>query len=272
MASVQLSQRLKENIVDNFSKELGKAYRKKYDVEQALQTVIETLENSSDYLQDLIAMEKQYQLLLPDLRNTYGISTHNYGAKLREHILAPNKHIGIVCNPKRSKEDNFTVLEGWSVPHTNEHSSTEQEGKNHVEGDVAIKIENLNYYYLKNLELRYYSGWRDSGPYAPHSVGHVLLLSDSELCNAFSPIGEIEDRIGRETSAFKEALDKKNTLKQFLDDVPGGSSLVPKEDIQRMSAKPKPRTATKSIVDTIPDELKESMNEVLLTNKLMGDD
>lgn len=270
MASVQLSQRLKENIVDNFSKELGKAYRKKYDVEQALQTVIETLENSSDYLQDLITMEKQYQLILPDLRNTYGIQTHNYGTKLKENILAPNKHIGIVCNPKRTEQDNFTVLEGWSVPHTDEYSN-ERAGQNWVEGDVAIKIENLNYYYPKNLELRYYSGWRDSGPYAPQSVGHVLLLSDPKLCDAFSPIGEIEDRIGRETSVFKEALDGKNTLKQFLDDVPGGSSLVPKEDIQRMSAKPKSRTTTKSVVDAIPNELKESMNEVLLTNKLLGD-
>tara|TARA_R100001510_G_C7631910_1_gene190627 strand:+ start:35 stop:844 length:810 start_codon:yes stop_codon:yes gene_type:complete len=269
MASVQLSQRLKDDIVNNFSAELGKAYRKKYDVEQALQTVIQTLENSSDYLQDLIALEKQYQLILPDLRNVYDIQTHTYGS-IRDHILSPNKHIGIVCNPKRAEEDNFTVIGNWAVPFTDEHSN-ERESVNWVEGDVAIRIENLNYYYPKNLELTYYSGWREQGPYAPRSVGHVLILSDPELCAAFSPIGEIEDRIGRETAAFKEALDIKNTLKQFLDDVPGGSSLVPKEDLQRMSAKPKPRTATKSIVDTIPEELKESMNEVLLTNKLLGD-
>ena len=101
-----------------------------------------------------------------------------------------------------------------------------------------------------------------------------MIVTDKELCEAFSPIGEIEKRIGEETETFAEALTKKNTLKQFLDDWPAGKNLVPDEDMQRMLA-PKATTSTKTkkvtVNETIPEELKDSMNEVILGNKLMGD-
>ena len=64
MASVQLSQRLRDDIVRAFEIELGKAYRKSYDVQKPLDIVIHYLEHSSDFLIDVIAMEKQYQQIL----------------------------------------------------------------------------------------------------------------------------------------------------------------------------------------------------------------
>ena len=274
MASVQLSQRLRDDICQAFSIQLGKAYRKSYDIQTTLDTVLSTLENSSDYLQDVIAMEKQYQLLLPDLEKTYNIQQiGSYTSRLREHILKPNTQIGIICNPNRSIESNLTTLDRWEAPYTDYYSNIEEEqSTNYLVDDVAVQIENVEYYYPLSLSLSYERGWSEK-TYAPHSTGDaVLIISDPELCKAFSPIGEIEQRVASESQTFKESLDKKNTLKQFLDDWPAGKTLVPEEDIQRMTTVKKRSTPTKAVIDTIPDELKDSMNEVILGNKLLGDD
>ena len=274
MASVQLSQRLRDDICQAFSIQLGKAYRKSYDIQTTLDTVLSTLENSSDYLQDVIAMEKQYQQILPDLEKTYNIQQiGSYTSRLREHILKPNTQIGIICNPNRSIESNLTTLDRWEAPYTDSYSNIEEEqSTNYLVDDVAVQIENVEYYYPLSLSLSYERGWSEK-TYAPHSTGDaVLIISDPELCKAFSPIGEIEQRVASESQTFKKSLDKKNTLKQFLDDWPAGKTLVPEEDIQRMTTVIKRSTPTKAVIDTIPDELKDSMNEVILGNKLLGDD
>ena len=57
MASVQLSQRLKSDIIRGFEVELGKAYRKSYNIQEPLDEVIKNLQESSMFLENLIAME-----------------------------------------------------------------------------------------------------------------------------------------------------------------------------------------------------------------------
>tara|TARA_R100000664_G_C2750250_1_gene137547 strand:- start:602 stop:1429 length:828 start_codon:yes stop_codon:yes gene_type:complete len=275
MASVQLSQRLRDDIVRAFEIELGKAYRKSYDVQKPLDTVLHYLEHSSDFLIDVIAMEKQYQQILPDLMRYYNISNIGYyNSRIKENLLKPNDRIGMVCNPNRPIEQNYQVLTDWNAPYTNDdgYHTEHEDGHNFEPNDVAVLIKDINYYYPMSLSLDYQRGWRDK-VYAPHKTGDgVLLITDPELCQAFSPIGEIEDRIASESQTFKESLAKKNTLKQFLDDWPAGKSLVPQEDLARMTTVKKRTTPTKAVIDTIPEELKDSMNEVILGNKLLGDD
>ena len=160
--------------------------------------------------------------------------------------------------------DNFFSSPSWEAIDATD-------GKNYVEGDVGVKIENVNFYFPLQFNLRYKRGWREDGEHAPHANDYILFITDPDLCAAFSPVGEIEDRIGQETRQFKDALGLKNTLKQFLDDWPGGKDLIPAQDIQRMTKTIKKSTTPKGVIDSIPDDLKESMNEVLLTNKLLGD-
>jgi hypothetical protein len=273
MASVQLSERLRGDIANNFKIQLGKAYRKSYNVDESLSAVINHLENDSEYLQELISLEKSYQRLLPDLENKYRLGQLGYyGSKLKENVLPANNEIGIVCNPNRPIEHNLTFLKEWCTPYKDAYSDESHKGREYVEGDVAVKIENLEYYYPHHVRLDYTRGWRGEGQYAPHSNNYVVLITDPAMCKAFSPIGEIEDRIAQETQVFVDSLSKKNTLKQFLDDWPAGKSLVPEDDILRMTTVKKRTSTTKAVVDTIPDELKDSMNEVLLGNKLLGDD
>jgi len=273
MASVQLSQRLKSDIIRGFEVELGKAYRKSYNIQEPLDEVIKNLQESSMFLENLIAMEKEYQQLLPNLQQRYNIQNVGYySSKLNDYILKPNDRIGIVCNPNRPLNHNFSILKEWEAPYVEqEYGGKNETGTNYESGDVAVLIKDIQYYYPLNLSLDYERGWSNK-IYAPHSTNDgVLIISDPRLCKAFSPIGEIEDRIASETATFKESLNKKNTLKQFLDDWPAGKNLVPQDDLTRMTTVKKPVKTTKAVIDTIPDELKDSMNEVILSNKLLGD-
>lgn len=271
MASVPLSQRLREDIVSNFEKQLGQVYRTKYNIQPAIDQVVNHLENSNNALQELISLEKTYQTLLPSLQKMFKVNLDAYHSLLGSHVLKPNNQLGLVCNPNRPTTDNFTWDDSWATPYTDEYSNERTDGKNYVEGDVGVKIENVDFYFPLQFNLRYKRGWREDGEHAPHADDYILFITDPDLCAAFSPVGEIEDRIGKETRQFKDALALKNTLKQFLDDWPGGKDLIPAEDIQRMTKTVKRSTTPKGVIDSIPNDLKESMNEVLLTNKLLGD-
>ena len=79
MASVPLSQRLREDIVSNFEKQLGQVYRTKYNIQPAIDQVVNHLENSNDALQELISLEKTYQTLLPSLQKMFKVIADNLG-------------------------------------------------------------------------------------------------------------------------------------------------------------------------------------------------
>tara|TARA_R100001591_G_scaffold26358_2_gene36341 strand:+ start:3688 stop:4521 length:834 start_codon:yes stop_codon:yes gene_type:complete len=276
MASVQLSQRLREDIKDNFKVQLEKAYRKSFNVQPSIDAILDKMQNSSPELQKLISMEREYQIILPKIQSQYDSSVGSYHSRIDDNIIRPQTSLGLICNPKRPESDNMTTIKQWEVPHEDEYTAGQwNEGKSFVEGDIAVKLDNVDeFYYPLTFGLSYYRGWRDTGPYQPHVTDGALIVTDKELCEAFSPIGEIEQRIGEETATFADALAKKNTLKQFLDDWPAGRNLVPHEDMQRMIApKTKTSTGTKKVTvnETIPEELKDSMNEVILGNKLMGE-
>ena len=101
----------------------------------------------------------------------------------------------------------------------------------------------------------------------------AIVITDPDLCSQLSPIGEIEMKVNKDVDTFKEYIDKITTLKRFIDEWPGGKDLVPDEYMQRMLVKKKPSQANRMTPDQIiPNELKEQMNEVILTNKLLGDD
>ena len=92
------------------------------------------------------------------------------------------------------------------------------------------------------------------------------------MCNSLSPIGEIESKLNTEVDKFEKSISSITTLKRFLDEWPAGKSLIPSEYIDRMNKKTVRRKSTATTVEQlIPDELKEEMNEVILTNKLMGE-
>ena len=271
MASVPLSQRLRDDITTNFKKQLQNVYRTKFNIQPAIDIVINKLENHTPELVETIQLDKQYQLLLTKIQKFYDVDPGHYHTNVTKGLIKPQTKLALVCNPNRPDTDHFTWSDKWAVPHTDEHSN-DQNGRNYVEGDVGVSIENVLYYFPVAFSLRYNRGWREEGEYAPHACEHILYITDPDLCAAFSPIGEIENRIGKETEDFKNALQLKNTVKQFLDDWSAGKDLIPLEDLERMNKVTTKTVVPKGIMQSIPDDLKDSMNEVILTNKLLGDD
>ena len=170
----------------------------------------------------------------------------------------------------------MTVLFDWSTAYQEKGYDNKIEkhpcSDNYVEGDVPVRIEKLQSFAAPvrtNLELN--RGWGQNKFYAPYA-DCAYVITEPKICEQLMPIGQIEDKAAKDLQAFKEYIAKITTLKRFLDEWPGGKDLVPEEDIQRMTKKVVRKKSNKKTPENIiPNVLKEQMNEVILTNKLLGD-
>ena len=282
MASVQMSQRLRDDIADAYEKQLHLAYRKEHNVQPAVDYVMSTIQDND--FTTLMATAEQYQNLSQKLDQKYGNpSRRGYynstlGFSVEHHLIKELDCISVICNPNRPKEDNMTILFDWSTAYQEtigagnkpeKHSASD----NWVEGDVPVRIEKLQAFMspvVTNLELN--RGWGQEKFYAPHA-DCAYIITEPTICEQLMPIGQIEDQAAKDLQTFKDYVAKITTLKKFLDEWPGGKDLVPEEDIQRMTKKVVRKAPEKNTPEKIiPDVLKEQMNEVILTNKLLGDD
>ena len=275
MASVQMSQTLRDQITENYQKQLYAAYRKSHNVQGAIDTIVQGITDNDSEFAALCKVQEDYADTIAAVRARYKGESYYGSDKVNEYLVKPTTTLGLICNPNRPMTDNGAYVTKW---HT-EYKDDYQEDKinpasdNWFEGDVPVKLTELQPYYAPTkLNVEYHRGWREKR-YAPHVDGTAIIISDPELCAQLSPIGEIEVKVNTDVETFKEYISKITTLKRFIDEWPGGKGLVPDEYMQRMLAKKKPSQANRLSPDQIiPDELKEQMNEVILTNKLLGDD
>ena len=281
MASVQMSQRLRDDIAEAYEKQLHLAYRKEHNVQPAVDYVMSTIQD--DDFTTLMATAEQYQNLSQKLDQKYGDpSRRGYynstsGFSVEHHLIKELDSIAVICNPNRPKEDNMTILFDWSTAYEETIGAGNKPEKhpcsdNYVEGDVPVRIEKLQSFMspvVTHLELN--RGWGQQKFYAPFATC-AYVITEPTICEQLMPIGQIEDQAAKDLQTFKEYIAKITTLKKFLDEWPGGKDLVPEEDIQRMTKKVVRKAPEKNTPEKIiPDVLKEQMNEVILTNKLLGD-
>ena len=281
MASVQMSQRLRDDIAEAYEKQLHLAYRKEHNVQPAVDYVMSTIQD--DDFTTLMATAEQYQNLSQKLDQKYGDpSRRGYynstsGFSVEHHLIKELDSIAVICNPNRPKEDNMTILFDWSTAYEETIGAGNKSEKhpcsdNYVEGDVPVRIEKLQSFMspvVTHLELN--RGWGQQKFYAPFATC-AYVITEPTICEQLMPIGQIEDQAAKDLQTFKEYIAKITTLKKFLDEWPGGKDLVPEEDIQRMTKKVVRKAPEKNTPEKIiPDVLKEQMNEVILTNKLLGD-
>jgi len=280
MASVQMSQRLRDDIADAYEKQLHLAYRKEHNVQPAVDYIMSTIQD--DEFDTLMATAEQYESLSQKLDQKYADpSRHGYynntlGFSVEKNLIKKVDSIAVICNPNRPKEDNMTILFDWSTAYEEKgydnKIETHSPSENWVDGDVPVRIEKLQYFMspvITRLELN--RGWGQQKFYAPYA-DCAYVITEPTICEQLMPIGQIEDQAAKDLQAFKEYIAKITTLKKFLDEWPGGKDLVPEEDIQRMTKKIVRKTPDKNTPEKIiPDVLKEQMNEVILTNKLLGD-
>jgi len=277
MASVQMSQTLRDQITDNYRVQLEKAFRKAHNVQPAIDSIVHEITGKDSDFATLCKLQEDYHDMLSKVKSMY-TSKSSYGSsRMCDNIIETSVELGIVCNPNRPAADHMCMLNDWNEPYTDTsygQENTQRPGStNYVEGDVAVALKDLAPFYQPvQTRVEYEKGWYQNRQYAPHA-SKAWLITDPELCEMLSPIGFIEAQVATNLEKFVGFIDKVTTLKRFIDEWPGGKELVPSEYMERMLTKKTPSTSAKRITpeQIIPDELKEQMNEVILTNKLLGD-
>jgi hypothetical protein len=278
MASVQMSQTLRDQITENYKKQLYSAYRQTHDVQPAIDTITQGIMDNDPEFTALCKLQEDYKDVIGMVKTRYSDGRSYYGNdKVSDYIVNPSTTLGLICNPDRPILEHGTYITEWHMAYKDEYSSDlgkmKKPSDNFLEGDIPVQLTDLHPYYAPTkLSIEYHRGWHKQH-YAPHVDGTAIIVSDPVLCAHLAPIGEIEIKVGKDVATFEEYIAKITTLKRFIDEWPGGKGLVPDEYLQRMLTKKVPSQANRMTPDqVIPDELKEQMNEVLLTNKLMGDD
>jgi len=278
MASVQMSQTLRDQITENYKQQLYSAYRKSHNVQGAIDTIVNRITDNDPQFSALCQLQEAHAETLDAVRNRYVTNGYSYhhNNKVTEHIVKTSTELGLICNPLRPIEEDGTYITDWHETYKDEYSSDETmkpASETWRSGDVAVKLTDLQPFYAPTeLSISYHRGWGEK-QYAPNVKNMAIIITDPNLCSQLSPIGEIEIKVNKDVDTFKEYIDKITTLKRFIDEWPGGKDLVPDEYMQRMLVKKKPAQANRMTPDQIiPNELKEQMNEVILTNKLLGDD
>lgn len=277
MASVQMSQTLREQITDNYRMQLEKAFRKSHNVQPAIDAIIHGITDNDPEFAKLCKLQEDYHDVIDKVRLATNSQTRYGSSRVCEHIVETSVSLGIICNPNRAASDHMSMLFDWNEPYLDvsygETGKQRSGSDNYMEGDIAVELKDLDQFYQPTqTKVEYEKGWYQNKQYAPHA-DRAWLITDPELCEMLSPIGLIEAQVATNLEKFVEFIDKITTLKRFIDEWPGGKELVPSEYIERMLAKKTPSSPANRMTpeQIIPDELKEQMNEVILTNKLLGD-
>jgi hypothetical protein len=278
MASVQMSQTLRDQITDNYRVQLEKAFRKSHNVQPAIDSIVHEAKHTSLEFAKLCSLQDEYHDVIYKVRSDTNRQNYNFGtSRVCENIVETSISIGLICNPNRPASDHMALLYDWNEPYID--NSYGEAGKqkpgsdNYVEGDVAVELKDIEPFYQPiQTKVEYEKGWYQNRQYAPHA-DRAWLITDPELCEMLSPIGLIEAQVATNLEKFVDFMDKITTLKRFIDEWPGGKELVPCEYIERMLTKKTPSSPANRMTpeQIIPNELKEQMNEVILTNKLLGD-
>jgi len=279
MATVSMSQTLRDQIAENFKQQLFKAYRVHSDIEPHIQKIVNHIRYQDDDFRSAVDLQDEWSSIYKTLAIKFpnAASGSSYSDILTENFIKPQRTLGLIINPSLPKESNFTFYSEYS-----QYDKEMEDGGygirdykqgllNYNNGDVPVVIKDLEPLYAPfYFELRYHRGWGET-EYSPN--GASMLITDPDMCNALSKIGEVEKKVSDKLVEFMDYLLKITTLKKFVDEWPGAMSLVPEEYKQRMVKKTIKSTVQRLTPEQIiPDELKQEMNEVILTNKLTGED
>lgn len=277
MASVQMSQTLRDQITDNYRVQLEKAFRKSHNVQPAIDAIVHAITDNNPEFAKLCSLQDEYYDVISKVRSHTNSQTRYGSSRVCENIVETSISMGLICNSNRPASDHMSLLYDWNEPYLDTGYGDEPKQKpgsdNYVEFDVGVELKDLDpFYQPTQTQVEYEKGWYQNKQYAPHA-SKAWLITDPKLCEMLSPIGLIEAQVATSLEKFVEFIDKITTLKRFIDEWPGGKELVPSEYMERMLTKKTPSSSAKRMTpeQIIPDELKEQMNEVILTNKLLGD-
>jgi len=298
MASVQMSGTLKDQILENYKKQLQSVYEIKTDVHTVMEDVQKNITATLPNFHALFELQKQgeevIQTIYPQLQDYVGeyfttedqlwsSSIFNTYGRPKPYNLRKTETLYLVINENRPIEDNFSFIGNWQPKYKLDEyyqEKTEKDGKltvkthsepseNYVEGDQYFEYRLAKEMFLPMQLYGDKKHYTSADSYGPH-VDRGIIISDPKVVEILKQVPLTEQKVSKAVSKMRDCLDQFTTLKRFLDEFSGGLALVPDEYKQRLAKKqprPKPVTITKQ--DVIPDDLKDEMAEIVFENSLL---
>ncbi len=292
MASVRMTKELKARLTNAYRKQCQTAYNTEFNVEDTVDEIVEAIQNSDamDFAM-LVETAENFEKLMRAHSNKYQHLQKNsgyrhidgsinnmqqgYNEKVEEcNPLKKTTKLFLVCNKGRMPSDNLKPIQGWHTTYTDKWDSSQaKESKTYVDGDVLFIHdfgENPVYlpYYTSGEEQNYHA----KEDYSP-SASLAVLISDPAMCDKLEAIPMAKQKVSDMVKKFEDFVEPQTTLKKFLDEFPGGKSLVPSEKLQAMAAPAAKKQAKAKVTanDLLTPDLKQEFNEVMLESTLLGD-
>lgn len=296
MASVQMSGTLKDQILENYKKQLQSVYEVKTDVHTVMEDVQKNITATLPDFHALFELQKQgeevIQTIYPQLKDYAGSyftteddlwssSIFNTYGRPKPYNLRKTETLYFVINENRPIEDNFSFIANWQPEYKLDHYYQERDdngvvkkthsepSENYVEGDQYFEYRLAKEMFLP---MQLYGGkkhYTSADSYGPH-IDRGIVISDPKVVEILKQVPLTEQKVSEAVSKMRDCLDQFTTLKRFLDEFSGGLALVPDEYKQRLAKKqPRPKAVTITKQDVIPDDLKDEMAEIVFENSLL---
>ena len=292
MASVRMTKELKAQLTDAYRKQCQTAYNTEFNVEDTVNEIVEAIQNSNakdfamlvetaeNFEKLMRAHSDKYQHLQTNsgyrhITGSINNTQQGYDEKVEEcNPLKKTTKLFLVCNKGRMPSDNLKPIQGWHTTYTDKWNNTQEHAsKTYVDGDVLFIHdfgENPVYlpYYTSGEEQNYHA----KEDYSP-SASLAVLISDPAMCDKLESIPMAKQKVSDMVKKFEDFVEPQTTLKKFLDEFPGGKSLVPSSKLQAMAAPAVKRQVKAKVTanDLLTPDLKQEFNEVMLESTLLGD-
>lgn len=303
MASVRMTIALKERLTETYKKQCQTAYNSSLNVDSTVKTIVEAIQtldrpgsgtaDAREFTQLVETAEQMQRLLdahsvkyknLYESSNRYGVangsisncSDSGYGntAKRIDNLpILMAKQLHIVCNPNRPATENMTTIQGWRTSFTERwNEKLKDPSDNYIEGDTLFihdfGDEPVYLPFITEGDEQHYQSVEGYAPYA----GLGIVITDPDMCVKLQAIPMAKQKVSDMVEKFKDFVEPITTLKKFLDEFPGGKSLVPEDVLQTMAAPAKKRAASSTVQakDLLTPDQKQEFNEVMLESSLLG--
>ena len=304
MASVNMTQQLQADVINNYRRQVQTAYEVTHDISGTVETIVSTLQDNAgpkffemqtlsqkfgelayetvEHYKGMISKKSQPVQNRWENNDKHGhgylvnASGYHYDEDNEENVFEPMrkvKDIVLVVNSNRDVHTNLSMICDWYGPYTKRWANEEQvpASENFVGGDLVFVHEFAEPVYLPfttNGGPKNSQAVEEYSPYADVAI----LVTCPKMCKDIQTIPETAAKINQAVDKFEKFLLQFTTLKRFLDNYPEGKALVPAYAMEKMAAKAKPRVANNAIQELeVPDDLRDEMNQVILENKLLGD-
>lgn len=289
MASVRMTIELRDQLTAAYREQCQSAYNTQYNVTDTVNKIVSAIQStaSSDF-EKLVETAEQFAELMAKHSATYQGMYHkeynrthgsinriaqNYGDD--EEVLPIKKpsQLFVVCNPNRPAAENLSTVSHWHSGFTDKwDDKIVPASDTYVEGDMLFVHDfGDDKPYMPYITTGEENSYRAKEDYAP-TCNLAVVITDPEMCDKLQAIPMAKQKVSDMVKKFENFVEPITTLKKFLDEFPGGRSLVPESKLQQMAAPAAKRKVESKVKaeDLLTPDLKQEFNEVMLESSLLG--